>query len=276
MIRMTKPVVDIDQYVSTVVQERQNGTNAILFSGLEAQWKERCHSYEASGGDGTLIAVWPLAKTHGNSFKNLYSKPQNGVQAGYLNSLRDRKLQMCPMCGEAGTPNTLDHYLPKDEYPDFAILPQNLVPACDICQGHKLALFQEDGERLFMHPYYDQFLDTQVIRLEIKPPYNTPVPCLDCHPDAGQDNIPLIGRHLKKLELQPRFLRFFRNEYLRTLKLVKRLRDRGQNVEHYILEFRDHAADRSVNCWEHILYEGITVDGDMMAFLIGGQLPANL
>ncbi|MGO7869885.1 hypothetical protein AB9E15_11580 [Rhizobium leguminosarum] len=269
-------MVDIDLYLETVVQERQNGLNAVLFSGMEAQWKERCHSYEANGGDGTSIAVWPLAKTHGISLKNLYSKPQNGIQAGYLNNLRDRTLQMCPMCGEAGTPNTLDHYLPKDEYPDFAILPQNLVPACDICQGHKLTLFEEDGERLFLHPYYDQFLETQVVRLEVEPPYNTPVPSLSCHPNVGEEQIPLIGRHLKKMGLQPRFLKFFRYEYLRTLKLVQRARDKGLNVEQQIIAFRDHAADRSVNCWEHIFYEGITVDDDVMAFLTTGQLPANL
>ena len=54
-----------------------------------------------------------------------------------LQSLRNHDLQLCPACGEAGAPNTLDHYLPKGKYPHFCVTPHNLFPMCDACQRRK-------------------------------------------------------------------------------------------------------------------------------------------
>lgn len=276
MMRLPKPEIDIDDYISAIVQERQNGVNAALFAGLEAQWKQRCHAYEALRGDGAQIPIWPLAQQRSVSFVNLYSSPGDGAQSSVIGGLRDRSLKMCPMCGEAGTPNTLDHYLPEGIFPDFAILAQNLVPACDICQGHKLQQYQEDGSRLFLHPYYDDILQIQVLRLTIQPPYNSPSSMLTLHPDAPVENAPLVHKHLGKLNLQHRFQSFFRTDFLRVLKLVNRVRIRGQNVQQKLHFLQEHHADRSVNCWEHILYEGITTNHDLMHHLINEQLPPYL
>ena len=38
----------------------------------------------------------------------------------------------CPLCGQRNV-STLDHYLPKESYPDLSILPINLVRACSDC-----------------------------------------------------------------------------------------------------------------------------------------------
>ena len=100
---------------------------SLHFYNLEAEWKQRCQTYDQERGDGSVIPGWPAALGQPISFKTLYSKPAVGsAQSVYLQALRARNLQMCPMCGEAGTPNTLDHYLPQEHYPDFAILPQNM------------------------------------------------------------------------------------------------------------------------------------------------------
>src|SRR3546814_3004594 len=51
--------------------------------------------------------------------------------------LHVHELNHCPACGEPGTPNTLDHYLPKGRYPHFCVTPLNLFPMCDACQQAK-------------------------------------------------------------------------------------------------------------------------------------------
>ena len=43
----------------------------------------------------------------------------------------------CPTCGGIGQPRTLDHYLPKANYPKLAIVPHNLIPACRDCNTDK-------------------------------------------------------------------------------------------------------------------------------------------
>lgn len=40
----------------------------------------------------------------------------------------------CPLCGQRLV-TTLDHHLPKAEYPALAVAPVNLVPSCSDCKG---------------------------------------------------------------------------------------------------------------------------------------------
>lgn len=44
-----------------------------------------------------------------------------------------------------------DHYLPRGEFPEFTLYPNNLVPICRHCNGKKLALYRQNGLRLFSH-----------------------------------------------------------------------------------------------------------------------------
>lgn len=60
----------------------------------------------------------------------------------------------CPMCGY-GQVLTLDHYLPKDAYPEFSILPLNLVPACSDCNNFKSNFIRSTEGARFIHPYFD-------------------------------------------------------------------------------------------------------------------------
>lgn len=63
--------------------------------------------------------------------------------------------EKCPFCGGIGRPKSLDHYLPKANYPQFSVLPQNLVPACRDCNtGKSNDLAQEPGQQP-IHPYFD-------------------------------------------------------------------------------------------------------------------------
>ncbi len=60
----------------------------------------------------------------------------------------------CPLCGQR-TVSTLDHHLPKDQYPLLAVVPVNLVPACGDCNKVKTnAIPHTEGEQT-LHPYFD-------------------------------------------------------------------------------------------------------------------------
>lgn len=62
----------------------------------------------------------------------------------------------CPTCGGIGHPRSLDHYLPKANYPKLSVLPHNLIPACRDCNTDKgNPLFTQPNEQL-IHPYFDQ------------------------------------------------------------------------------------------------------------------------
>lgn len=64
--------------------------------------------------------------------------------------------EKCPFCGGIGRPRNLDHYLPKTHYPQFSILPINLIPSCRDCnmegKGDNFAGCEEEQ---ILHPYLD-------------------------------------------------------------------------------------------------------------------------
>lgn len=61
---------------------------------------------------------------------------------------------VCPMCGQ-GKVSTLDHYLPKSRYAQFAILAANLVPCCRDCNVERGVLLPVDAQGQTFHPYFD-------------------------------------------------------------------------------------------------------------------------
>lgn len=67
----------------------------------------------------------------------------------------------CPYCGgigemgQDGELGTADHFLPKAYYPPYAVLPLNLVPACQVCNNGMGASFPTDENLQPLHPYLD-------------------------------------------------------------------------------------------------------------------------
>lgn len=277
VIRLQLPDIDYDAFIDAVVAERQAGRNAGYFNGIKAEWKTRTQEYLDNKGNPEVIKQWDLvAEADGKKFVNLYGNPQEGsVQRPVLETLRERKLQLCPACGEDGTPNTLDHYLPKDYFPEFAITAANLSPMCDICQGEKRTkTVTAANERIFLHPYYDEFLGTQVVVLEFAKPLETPPSItLRASPALDVAQTALVSRHISELGVIRRYNHFFKDEYMRLLRLTSEIRQRGQNLREQLASFRNMASYKSVNSWLHVFYAGVMADDDLMAFLETGALP---
>lgn len=72
------------------------------------------------------------------------------------NSLMASANEKCPFCGGIGRPRNLDHYLPKAYYPQFSVLPENLVPSCRDCnmdgKGENFATCEQEQA---LQPYLD-------------------------------------------------------------------------------------------------------------------------
>lgn len=278
MMPLTLPGACSAQLVDDVVAEREDGRNAAFFAGLAVEWRQRVEFYLEHGGSPEHVPTWPAiadVKAHRNSFLNLYSHPKEGSAHGVvLDALRAHELDICPACGEKGVPNTLDHYLPKRTFPQFAISPANLFPMCDACQGAK---WEKTGDaaapRYFIHPYFDTFSRPQIVALTIAGPLATPTFTLAPHPELGGPEQILVGTHLRELEIHERYIRFFRNEHRRLLRSVARLRGSGQNVVAQLTEFAARSADPTPNSWEHLFYDGVLANPALLIDLVEGALP---
>lgn len=87
---------------------------------------------------------------------------------------------ICPLCGQR-IATTLDHHLPKAEYPALSVVPINLVPACKDCNTIKLNDIPSSSIEETLHPYFDnveedKWLFASIIRdsfdiiFEVNPP----------------------------------------------------------------------------------------------------------
>jgi len=209
------------------------------------------------------------------SLIGLYS-PKNGIYPyDELEKLRKKnKLLACPVCGEPGRPRTLDHCLPKTTYPEFSINFLNLVPACDWCQGEKLADYKTDaGTRSFIHPYFDD-VNQPLYAIKLQPPYITPVISLEMLTTLPLSLQQLVSTHLHGIGFWERFKEHFETSYQSILRLASKTREAGKlTVTEMIENALELSIEKGINSWDAVLYRSILEDADALLFLENGKLP---
>lgn len=274
--RLPQPEACSIALLDQVLVERNRGRNARFFRGIATEWRRRVESYLNERGNPETVSDWPAIMENTTPFLTLYRSPaDNSSQAPVLTTLRERQMQFCPACGEEGTPNTLDHHLPIERFPHFAVTPANLSPMCDICQTAKgERTVDAQGRRIFLHPYFDEFLDAQILRLTIGRPLAAPMEfVLEPDPNLPDELVGLVRRHIGGLQLERRYGAFFRDEYIRLLRLAQAARDAGIDIRANVAAFKHLHQIRALNLWPHIFYSSVMEDAELLEFLANGELP---
>lgn len=105
---------------------------------------------------GVATTPWPDGdKTALRSCYDSNTIPLGKLKNDLLTSLRQQSamnLTVCPYC-MVRPPSTWDHYLPQHWYPEFSVLPINLVYVCSDCNKTKLDN-KDDINLLYVHPYF--------------------------------------------------------------------------------------------------------------------------
>tara|TARA_R110000787_G_scaffold52367_3_gene123364 strand:+ start:2448 stop:3338 length:891 start_codon:yes stop_codon:yes gene_type:complete len=102
----------------------------------------------------------------------LYSAYDQIQIGGRLAALRAHLLasvDSCPYCG-FGEPRDLDHYLPRSQYGELAIYPNNLIPSCAPCNNAKRTVVPGLGTAHgpgLIHPYYQDLPDLDFLKADI-------------------------------------------------------------------------------------------------------------
>ena len=109
-----------------------------------------------------------------DEMKNLYEK--TFVRSKYPRKIYNSIISSpdhgtCPYCFQRKV-STIDHYLPKDNFPVFAISPINLLPSCPVCNTKKSNYKTDVATNQLIHPYFDETNDGRWLYadvIEIKP-----------------------------------------------------------------------------------------------------------
>lgn len=130
------------------------------------------------------------------------TKARTVMLEGLMKQIKQQP-NLCPYC-LLRQPKSLDHFLPKDFYPEFAVLGWNLVWVCDPCnrkKGNRLV----DAPREVMNPYFDVIPETALLHANVAV---TPegvavryrIETLD--PIVSADIVELMRRHYAALALE--------------------------------------------------------------------------
>lgn len=113
-------------------------------------------SYDDVAPEVGDLANAPLTRQAKEAMRHAYEVDTQPMTALRADLLKRISVARCPFCG-IGESSTLDHYLPKEQYPEYSIFPSNLVPSCATCNTRKRdrILDEETRVRMFLHPGYD-------------------------------------------------------------------------------------------------------------------------
>ncbi|MCI9244404.1 MAG: hypothetical protein HFJ82_02710 [Alistipes sp.] len=135
------------------------------------------------------------------------------------------KEKLCPYC-LVDTPTTYDHYLPKEEYPEFSVLSNNLIMACAGCNQKKSDYWKYDNNqsRAILHFYQDIIPNTQFLFADLI---------------YTKGNVPSM-KYSTNYNLLPANIRQIAEGHFNRLELLAKYSD---HLDHVLTELMDRRAE---------------------------------
>jgi len=120
------------------------------------------NNLEALVADGIFTA-------HKADLLSLYSYQFSVIKALRLEIQREQPQAIrytCQHCTLTSN-ESLDHFVPKDEFPEFAMNPLNLLPCCIKCNQHKSHVWRKSGNRKALNLYLDVLPAEQYLFVDV-------------------------------------------------------------------------------------------------------------
>jgi hypothetical protein len=163
MRSVKSPELDPQALYDRVCAKRRSATSEILAAARPEVWGAY-EEYETAKEPamlsplGARVDLRAALRTNYARFKSAH--PQ--VYARLKLAAR-----WCPYCGDRPVTG-LDHYLPNSLFPEFSVLPLNLIPCCSDCNRIKdVNYVDEAGNPLFLHAYIDDVFQIECLTASV-------------------------------------------------------------------------------------------------------------
>lgn len=165
----------------------------------------------------------------------------------------------CPYCSH-NYPKTIDHYLPKAEFPEFSIFPYNLVPCCWDCNHSKSTKLASVITDQYIHPYYDNVPSTSWLRADVLFPLNSPTIIFFTFDKQGIIDPNMLSRIEKQfadLEIGKLYSIQASNELSGIEFNLQQIFDAGgaEQVKDYLSDLSHSWNEEKLNCWQSAFYD---------------------
>lgn len=153
--------------------------------------------YIGVGGDPTLTLNQPVTLDVAKFLKGHYASPSGDL--AHITVMRESTEHLvCPMCGSMHS-GTLDHYLPKNGFPLFAVFSKNLVPACKCNSKRKETLTGVNANERVLHPYFDACLSERLVRAHFDDLGDVPRVSIALMIPNSHPHFPAINFHVRSI-----------------------------------------------------------------------------
>lgn len=190
---------DDEAALDALSQNRRLGSYPTL-APYVAALKVGYQQYLGAQGDAYAILPVDLPEQVGDFLIGHYGQPPQALS--HITQMREQSaVGTCPMCGSLHS-WSLDHVLPKETYPAFAIFGPNLVPACQ-CNSKRGAVLtgQNPGERI-LHPYFDDVLGERNLAARFDDLGRAPHISVRLLRDPTDEAFPALSFHLAKVVMR--------------------------------------------------------------------------
>lgn len=261
MLNISAPQHDFAALYRQCSQRTNNFELSARLLAEEPRVLARAQEYRRVGRDISFYSIIPEQPifVSAEALAHLYSRVLvKGGERSTYNALRSGSpLSRCPFCAQRDV-LTLDHYLSRSEYPEFAVLPLNLVPSCWDCNHTKHGYRAESlGEMLF-HPYFDNWSEHTLFVASVSCDQYVSVDYY-VNPNLPQDLLARVQNHFRKLELAKLYSEHASIELIQkkiTFEAAFQAGGCESLREELLLEARSRLAPFP-NAWQPVLYDAL-------------------
>lgn len=235
-----------------------------------ALWQAAYAGYRSHNGNPWYIAPTAFVPDVSDQQTALYESQSSSQR---IVMIRRMQLKSCPMCGSSVT-GTVDHYLPKEDFPEFSVMAANLVPACSHCNsGKKGRTFRgaTPNER-FIHPYFDTLAGEPLWLTRIIPPYEAAQFEAAPLPGLSATHSELVTFHLRHVlgtqfdrnadNLWATYPQYLRDEVGGTAPVSP-----GRARKEVARSLRTSILTSGENSWNASFFRGLSEDGEARKYL---------
>lgn len=253
-------------YFQSIITNRDEPAQAELIfiqQNIQVQYR----NYRIACRDN-LLHSYTVSAFRGNDAQNLKSCYAKTIQVNRLKeAIYDNQFPHiryeCQYCMIGDSSETFDHYLPKENFPEFAVLSNNLIPCCSKCNSIKSSLWLDTGVgRNIINFYYDVIPLEQFLTCSLSYRRGTPIINYNLNNPGtiNPDLYRVIVRHFARLGLLERFKKKSNTEITNVKNSIRQYVGRYtvQEVATIILnEAADMKLDYGNNFWKAIIRESL-------------------
>lgn len=256
------------------ILKNKRGVSELELINDEIQSLFSCYSQKFN--DNTLCELISSSKinsTQKEVLKLLYSsqnKLLKELRRGLIYGSNNRIFNTCQYC-TLNEISGLDHFVPKSEFPEFSVNPQNLFPCCSICNTLKGEKWRDSESSIFLNLYLDDLPQESYLEAKI-------IDIVDGIPSIvfqiQNDNISsklltVIKKHYKNLNLMKRFLDYSNDiitDFVQDIVSYKDSLTKEQIKEITLKKCYDERMYYGYNYWQTVIKESLILNDDFLDY----------